>query len=140
MGDPTGWDNSLGGRSGCSLVQSRSSDFVLLGRALYSYSVRRNLRTHPAFCRPSNPHPRLLTSHTLKSWPPIPIPTSSTSGSRRQSETWDAAKVPPSQFQLDKGSIFSTPNSKDGNVERGDRDKKYFDKLKEKVSLTILFT
>jgi hypothetical protein len=56
-----------------------------------------------------------------------------TSGERRTSETWDASKVPPSQFQRPAGSIYSTPNSKDGNVERGDRDKAYFEKLKEKV-------
>jgi len=50
------------------------------------------------------------------------------------SDTWDASKVPPSQFQRRRGSIYSTPNSKDGNVERGDRDKAYFEKLREKVS------
>jgi hypothetical protein len=78
-----------------------------------------------------------------------PTPTSSTdtskrrdskassSSERRTSETWDASKVPPSQFQLKPGSIYSTPNSKDGNVERGDRDKAYFEKLKEKVTLVL---
>lgn len=58
---------------------------------------------------------------------------SSIADERRTSETWDASKVPPSQFQRPPGSIYSTPNSKDGNVERGDRDKAYFEKLKEKV-------
>ncbi|KAH8704438.1 hypothetical protein GQ44DRAFT_778125 [Phaeosphaeriaceae sp. PMI808] len=57
---------------------------------------------------------------------------SSASAERRTSDTWDASKVPPSQFQRPPGSIYSTPNSKDGNVERGDRDKAYFEKLKEK--------
>ncbi|KAH7068997.1 hypothetical protein BKA63DRAFT_99212 [Paraphoma chrysanthemicola] len=58
---------------------------------------------------------------------------SSAAGERRRSDdTWDASKVPPSQFQKRRGSILSTPNSKDGNVERGDRDKAYFEKLKEK--------
>jgi hypothetical protein len=57
----------------------------------------------------------------------------SASSERRTSETWDASKVPPSQFQRPAGSIYATPNSKDGNVERGDRDKAYFEKLKEKV-------
>lgn len=49
------------------------------------------------------------------------------------SREWDAAKVPPSQFQRRKGSIYSTPNSRDGHVRGADRDKAYFDKLKEKV-------
>jgi hypothetical protein len=53
---------------------------------------------------------------------------------RRTSDTWDASKVPPSQFQRRQGSIYSTPNTKDGSVERGDRDKAYFEKLREKVS------
>ena len=45
----------------------------------------------------------------------------------------DASKVPPSQFQKRKGSIYSTPGSRDGHVKGSDRDKAYFDKLKEKV-------
>jgi hypothetical protein len=45
----------------------------------------------------------------------------------------DASKVPPSQFQKRKGSIYSTPGSRDGHVKGPDRDKAYFDKLKEKV-------
>ena len=50
------------------------------------------------------------------------------------SDTWDVSKVPPTQFQRRRGSILATPSSKDGNVERGNRDKAYFEKLKEKVS------
>jgi hypothetical protein len=45
----------------------------------------------------------------------------------------DASKVPPSQFQKRKGSIYSTPNSRDSHIKGSDRDKAYFDKLKEKV-------
>jgi len=46
----------------------------------------------------------------------------------------DASKVPPSQFQKRKGSIYATPNSRDSHHGSGnDRDKAYFDKLKEKV-------
>jgi hypothetical protein len=52
---------------------------------------------------------------------------------RRMSREWDASKVPPSQFQRRKGSIYSTPNSRDGHVKDSSRDKAYFDKLKEKV-------
>jgi len=54
-------------------------------------------------------------------------------GGRRMSREWDASKVPPSQFQKRKGSIYSTPSSRDGLVHgAGERDKAYFDKLKEK--------
>ncbi|KAF2645255.1 hypothetical protein P280DRAFT_513171 [Massarina eburnea CBS 473.64] len=51
---------------------------------------------------------------------------------RRESREWDASKVPPSQFQRRKGSIYSTPNSRDGHVKGSERDQKYWDKLKEK--------
>jgi len=55
-------------------------------------------------------------------------------GGRRMSREWDASKVPPSQFQKRKGSIYSTPSSRDGHVHgAGERDKAYHDKLKEKV-------
>lgn len=45
--------------------------------------------------------------------------------------TPDASKVPPSQFQKRKGSIYSVPASRDGHV-RG-KDAAYHAKLKEKV-------
>ena len=51
---------------------------------------------------------------------------------RRMSREWDASKVPPSQFQRRKGSIYSTPSSRDGHVKGSERDQKYWDKLKEK--------
>ncbi|CAK7266152.1 hypothetical protein SEPCBS57363_001946 [Sporothrix epigloea] len=37
-------------------------------------------------------------------------------GDRRYSDEWDASKVPPSRFQKRKGSIYSTPGSRDGHV------------------------
>jgi hypothetical protein len=52
---------------------------------------------------------------------------------RRESREWDASKVPPSQFQRRKGSIYSTPQSRDGHVKGSSRDQAYWDKLKEKV-------
>lgn len=52
---------------------------------------------------------------------------------RRMSKEWDASKVPPSRFQRREGSIYSTPNSRDGHVKGANRDKAYHDKLKEKV-------
>ena len=45
----------------------------------------------------------------------------------------DASKVPPSQFQKRKGSIFATQSGRDGKTSSKDRDKAYFEKLKEKV-------
>ncbi|KAF1994797.1 hypothetical protein P154DRAFT_526811 [Amniculicola lignicola CBS 123094] len=51
---------------------------------------------------------------------------------RRMSREWDASKVPPSQFQRRKGSIYSTPSSRDAHVKGSSRDQAYWDKLKEK--------
>jgi hypothetical protein len=48
------------------------------------------------------------------------------------SKEWDASKVPPSQFQKRKGSIYATPSSRDAHTTGSDRDKAYFEKLKEK--------
>lgn len=45
----------------------------------------------------------------------------------------DASKVPPSQFQRRKGSIYSTPSSRDSHHNNAERDKAYHEKLKEKV-------
>ncbi|KAF1990816.1 hypothetical protein K402DRAFT_308970, partial [Aulographum hederae CBS 113979] len=46
------------------------------------------------------------------------------------SEQWDASKVPPSQFQKRKGSLFATPGSRDGNVRRSkERDRAYHEKV-----------
>ncbi|KAK4204946.1 hypothetical protein QBC40DRAFT_336564 [Triangularia verruculosa] len=36
---------------------------------------------------------------------------------RRDSDEWDASKVPPSRFQKRKGSIYAVPNSRDGHVD-----------------------
>ena len=48
---------------------------------------------------------------------------------RRLSDEWDASKVPPSRFQKRKGSIYATPSSRDGHV-----DKNYADKYHEKIA------
>jgi len=50
---------------------------------------------------------------------------------RRTSKEWDASKVPPSQFQKRKGSVYATPSSRDSHTS-SERDKAYFEKLKEK--------
>lgn len=55
----------------------------------------------------------------------------SSSGDRRMSAEWDASKTPPSRFQRRKGSIYSTPASRDGHVDRNYAEK-YHDKLLEK--------
>ncbi len=46
----------------------------------------------------------------------------------------DASKVPPSQFQKRKGSLYATPGSRDAHIDSDKgRDKNFHDKLKEKV-------
>ncbi|KAI1775681.1 hypothetical protein F4818DRAFT_414630 [Hypoxylon cercidicola] len=47
-------------------------------------------------------------------------PVRERTGSRDYSNTdeWDASKTPPSRFQKRKGSIYATPSSRDGHVER----------------------
>ncbi|KAK4462796.1 hypothetical protein QBC42DRAFT_76050 [Cladorrhinum samala] len=72
--------------------------------------------------------------------PPLSNPTlSSTTGAsestiaggmardRRDSDEWDASKVPPSRFQKRKGSIYAVPGSRDGHV-----DSNYAAKFHEK--------
>ncbi|KAF2273558.1 uncharacterized protein EI97DRAFT_435981 [Westerdykella ornata] len=58
--------------------------------------------------------------------------TTSPSKDRRMSKEWDAAKVPPSRFQRREGSIYSTPASRDAHVKGAERDKGYWEKLREK--------
>ncbi|KAL6884386.1 hypothetical protein HDV57DRAFT_456029 [Trichoderma longibrachiatum] len=41
-----------------------------------------------------------------------------------------AAKVPPSRFQKRKGSIYATPSSRDGHVDKN-KVEKYFAKIAE---------
>jgi len=43
----------------------------------------------------------------------------------------DASKVPPSRFQKRKGSIYATPSSRDGHIDRNYQDK-YHAKIAEK--------
>lgn len=62
-----------------------------------------------------------------------------TTQNRRESREWDASKVPPSQFQRRKGSIYSTQGSRDGHVKGSERDQKYWEKLKEKVCFCLSF-
>lgn len=50
---------------------------------------------------------------------------------RRMSDEWDASKVPPSRFQKRKGSIYATPSSRDGHIDRNYQDK-YHAKIAEK--------
>ncbi|KAM0247094.1 hypothetical protein ACHAQJ_009972 [Trichoderma viride] len=56
-------------------------------------------------------------------------PVSSGRKDRRLSDEWDAAKVPPSRFQKRKGSIYATPSSRDGHV-----DKNYAEKYHAKIA------
>jgi len=56
-------------------------------------------------------------------------PVQSGKKDRRLSDEWDAAKVPPSRFQKRKGSIYATPSSRDGHV-----DKNYAEKYHAKIA------
>jgi len=61
------------------------------------------------------------------------------SGSRDYSATdeWDASKVPPSRFQQRKGSVFATPPSRDGHVQRNrDNDAEFHEKHSKKFSFS----
>jgi len=51
---------------------------------------------------------------------------------RRMSREWDAAITPPSRFQKMQGSIWATPASRDGPVDRNrERHKGFKEKVKE---------
>lgn len=50
---------------------------------------------------------------------------------RRMSKEWDASKVPPSRFQKREGSIYATPSSRDGHVDRN-TNVAFTEKLKQK--------
>lgn len=76
------------------------------------------------------------TSHTTKdtatpgAYPETPVGRRGSDGSdvvdsvplskrdRRMSKEWDASKTPPSRFQKVEGSIYATPNSRDGHIAR----------------------
>ncbi|KAI9759746.1 MAG: hypothetical protein M4579_002131 [Chaenotheca gracillima] len=64
----------------------------------------------------------------LGSSPPI---AGSPKRDRRMSKEWDASKVPPSRFQKREGSIYATPGSRDGHVQKNNQQA-YEDKLKSK--------
>jgi hypothetical protein len=57
-------------------------------------------------------------------------PVTDNKGDRRMSDEWDAAKTPPSRFQKRKGSIYATPSSRDGHIDRNYADK-YHAKIAE---------
>ncbi|SPJ85420.1 uncharacterized protein FTOL_11201 [Fusarium torulosum] len=63
--------------------------------------------------------------------PPQDRRASDAAQDRRMSNEWDASKVPPSRFQKRKGSIYATPGSRDGHVDRNHQDK-YWSKMTEK--------
>jgi len=52
---------------------------------------------------------------------------------RRLSDQWDASKTKPSAFQKRKGSIYSTPSSRDGHIDQNyGRDAAFHKKHSEK--------
>jgi len=51
---------------------------------------------------------------------------------RRMSREWDAAHTVPSRFQKLEGSVFATPASRDGHVDRNrEKNKGFMQKVKE---------
>ncbi|KAL7933586.1 hypothetical protein V8C35DRAFT_304826 [Trichoderma chlorosporum] len=72
------------------------------------------------------PQQQANTNATVEAVEP-PMPNSNKD--RRLSDEWDAAKVPPSRFQKRKGSIYATPGSRDGHV-----DKNYAEKYHAKIA------
>jgi len=64
---------------------------------------------------------------------PAKLATSPKEDRRLSSDEWDASKTPPSRFQQRKGSVYATPGSRDGHVDKNyDRDAAYHAKLAEK--------
>ncbi|KAI0131982.1 hypothetical protein BJ170DRAFT_225863 [Xylariales sp. AK1849] len=116
-----------------------------------SFRPQEGATTGPVETQPSatGTHEGVHFTNSFNPSPENPIsqePISPTARERRGSKNyshtdeWDASKVPPSQFQRRKGSVFSTPASRDGhvgkNAERDDdfhkKHNKIF-KLKEKA-------
>ncbi|KAF4125332.1 hypothetical protein GMORB2_4172 [Geosmithia morbida] len=58
-----------------------------------------------------------------------PVASGDMKQDRRMSDEWDASKVPPSRFQKRRGSIYATPSSRDGHV-----DKNYQEKFHAKIA------
>jgi len=60
-------------------------------------------------------------------------PSSSPVDRRTSSDEWDAAKTPPSRFQQRKGSVYATPGSRDGHVDKNyARDAKFHELVDKK--------
>jgi hypothetical protein len=56
-------------------------------------------------------------------------------GEHGTNERTDAAKTPPSRFQQRKGSVYATPNSRDGHVDKNSaRDAKFHELVDKKYS------
>ncbi|KAH6663103.1 hypothetical protein B0J14DRAFT_609745 [Halenospora varia] len=99
-------------------------------------STSQNLNVDPfASQRVSDPNSPTFNTSTHEPISPVKTEPISIGGKPRHEEAdeWDASKTPPSRFQQRKGSIFATPGSRDGHVDRNnDRDAKYHEKLAEK--------
>ncbi|KAK7926850.1 hypothetical protein PG985_003848 [Apiospora marii] len=54
-----------------------------------------------------------------------------------QTDEWDASKTLPSRFQQRKGSIFATPSSRDGHVDRNlEKDAEFHKKHSKRFSFS----
>jgi hypothetical protein len=64
---------------------------------------------------------------------PLPSPLIKHNTTQLTQARKDASKTPPSRFQQRKGSVYATPSSRDGHVDKNyDRDAAYHAKLAEK--------
>lgn len=63
----------------------------------------------------SSPNDRRLSSDE---WGESSLLCPANSSNRTDKQPPDASKVPPSRFQKRKGSIYATPGSRDGHVDR----------------------
>jgi len=64
---------------------------------------------------------------------PTKLASSPKEDRRLSSDEWDASKTVPSRFQQRKGSVYATPGSRDGHVDKNyERDAAYHAKLAEK--------
>merc|ERR1712000_425018 len=88
----------------------------------HTFSFQLSTMEQPTQQQPSSPE----TAPILMAESPV----TDNKGDRRMSDEWDAAKTPPSRFQKRKGSIYATPSSRDGHIDRNYADK-YHAKIAE---------
>ncbi|PUU78086.1 hypothetical protein B9Z19DRAFT_1065304 [Tuber borchii] len=67
---------------------------------------------------PPGPYPDSRDARRGSDGSDIADPVPMAKSDRRMSKEWDASLTPPSRFQKVEGSIYATPNSRDGHIAR----------------------